>query len=69
MEDRVSREAKLQVVKDIVTTYIKSAVIKRGELEQRLDMTSDDVCALFRQVYEVVDQTVPDNPRRVGLGV
>ncbi len=69
MEDRVTREAKLHVAKDIVTTYIKSAVVKEGENQQHLKLTPQDICNLFREVYQAVDETVPENPRRIGLGV
>lgn len=68
MEDRISREAKLNVAKEIVTTYIRSAVVKNGE-SQRLEMSAEDVCRLFQQVYQAVDETVPNPERRVGLGL
>jgi hypothetical protein len=68
MEDHVSREAKLNAAKDIVTTYIKSAVLKEGE-SQKLSMSTEEVCALFRKVYDTIEDTVPNAPRKVGLGV
>jgi hypothetical protein len=68
MEDKVSREAKLNAAKEIVATYIKSAVIKKGE-DQKLDLSADEVCNLFRKVYDTIDETLPDKTRRVGLGV
>lgn len=68
MEDRVSREAKLNAAKDIVTTFIKSAVVKSGE-NQRLEMSVDEVCDLFRKVFDTIEESVPNVPRKVGLGV
>lgn len=68
MEDRVSREAKLQAAKEIVATYIKSAVVKEGE-NQRLQISADEICAMFKQVYETIDETVPNQARKMGLGV
>jgi hypothetical protein len=68
MEDRVSREAKLNAAKDIVNTYIRNAVVKNGE-SQRLELSVDEVCSMFRKVFDTIDETVPDTPRRVGLGI
>ena len=68
MDDRVSREAKLSAAKDIVMTYIKSAVVKEGE-NQKLALSPDDVCSLFKRVYGTIEETVPDLARKVGLGV
>lgn len=68
MEDRVSREAKLNAAKEIVATYIKSAVIKQGE-DQRLELSADEICELFRKVYGTIDEALPEVPRKVGLGV
>ncbi len=55
MEDRVSREAKLNAAKDIVTTYIRSSVMKNGE-DQKLELSADQICTLFRQVYETIEE-------------
>ncbi len=68
MEDRVSREVKLNAAKDIVTNYIRSAVVKNGE-NQKLELSVDEVCKLFTRVYETIDEAVPNVPRKVGLGV
>lgn len=68
MEDRVNREAKLNAAKDIVAIYIKSSVIKQGE-DQKLELSADDVCNLFKKVYETIEETVPNESRKVGLGV
>ncbi len=68
MEDRVSREAKLNAAKEITIAYIKSAVVKKGE-DQHLELSADEVCNVFRRVYDAVEQTVPNQSRKVGLGV
>lgn len=68
MDDRVSREAKLAAAKEIVTAYIKSAVVKNGE-NQKLDMTPDQVCDLFKKVFDTIEDATPAQSRKVGLGV
>lgn len=68
MEDRVSKEAKLNAAKEIVTAYIKSAVVKEGE-NQRSPLTAGDICSLFKDVYGTIEETLPSHPRKVGLGV
>ncbi len=68
MEDRVSPEAKLNAAKEIVTAYIKSAVVKNGE-NQKLEMSSDEVCEMFKKVFETIDESVPNVSRKVGLGI
>lgn len=62
MEDRVSKEVKLAVAKDIVSSYL------RGEGGK--SVSPDQIGAIFQQVFKTVDQTVPDpEKRRVGLGL
>jgi len=68
MEDRVSREAKLQAAKEIVATYIKSAMVKEGE-NSRLALSPNEVCDLFRQVYGTIDDAIPTGARKMGLGI
>lgn len=67
-DDKVSREAKLAAAKDIVTSYIASAVVKNGD-NQTQPLSIDDVCKLFAKVYDTVDSTLPNAERKVGLGV
>lgn len=69
MDDRVSGEAKLAAAKEIVATYIKSAVIQDGEHSRRLDISPDQICDLFKQVYNTIDETLPAQQRKVGLGM
>lgn len=68
MEDRVSRETVLHITKDIVTAYIRSAVVKHGE-DQRLELSPEQICEVFKKVYSTVEETAPNVPRKVGLGV
>ena len=67
MEDRVSREAKLTAAKEIVNTYIKSAVVKKGE-DQYLELSAEEICKIFVQVFNTIDETLPNTQRKVGLG-
>lgn len=68
MEDKVSREAKLSAAKEIVMAYIKSAPEKKGE-DQKLNLSIEEVCSLFRKVYDTIDETIPNQSRKIGLGV
>jgi hypothetical protein len=68
MEDRISREAKLNAAKEIVVAYIKSATVKEGE-NQKFDMNADQVCDLFKKVFETIEDVTPAPSRKVGLGL
>lgn len=62
MEDRVSKEVKLAVAKDLVSSYL------RGEAGK--NVSPDQIGQIFNQVYNAVDQVVPDpEKRRIGLGI
>jgi hypothetical protein len=62
MEDRVSKEQKLLAAKDIVSNYI------RGEGGKNI--APEQLGHLFTQVFNTIDQTLPDpEKRRIGLGV
>ncbi|WP_303673786.1 hypothetical protein [Vampirovibrio chlorellavorus] len=61
MEDRVSKEQKLFAAKDIVASYLKGEGGKHVSPEQ--------IGHVFSQVFNAIDQTIPDpEKRRVGLG-
>jgi hypothetical protein len=62
MEERVSKEAKLNAAKDIVASYLRGANTPA--------LTGEDVCQLFKKVYDTIEDVVPEGqPRRVGLGL
>lgn len=62
MEDRVTKEQKLQAAKDIVASYLKG--------EGGKNVAPDQIGHIFTQVFNTIDQTIPDpEKRRVGLGV
>ncbi|HEY9685573.1 MAG TPA: hypothetical protein V6C52_01210, partial [Coleofasciculaceae cyanobacterium] len=62
MEERISKEIKLLAAKDIVSSYL------RGEGGRSIQ--ADQIGQLLHQVYNSVEQLVPDpEKRRVGLGV
>ena len=62
MEDRISKEQKLSVAKDILCSYL------RGESGK--NVSPDQIGQIFGQVYDSIDQRFPDpTKRRVGLGV
>ena len=62
MEDRVSKEVKLAIAKDLVASYL------RGDGGK--NVSPDQIGSLFQQVFSTIDQTVPDpEKRRVGLGL
>jgi hypothetical protein len=64
--ERVSKETKLNVTKDIVVAYLKSG---QGEETQGPALKPEEVCALFKEIYAAVDSTVPEpETRKVGLG-
>lgn len=68
MEERVSKEMKLSATKDIVSSYIKAS-IKEGDRE-RPALSPDEVCELFKKVYNTIDETIPSaEHRKVGLGL
>jgi len=62
MEDRVSKEQKLFVAKDLVASYL------RGEGGR--NVSPEQIGEIFGQVYNSIDQLVPDpEKRRIGLGL
>ena len=62
MEDRIPKEQKLLAAKDIVASYL------RGEGGK--NVSPDQIGTIFTQVYNSIDQVIPDpEKRRVGLGV
>lgn len=61
MDDRISKEQKLSAAKDIVASYLKG--------EGGKNVAPDQIGPLFSQVFNAIDQTLPDaEKRRVGLG-
>lgn len=61
MDDRVSKEQKLYAAKDIVASYLKG--------EGGKSVAPDQIGHIFSQVYNTIDQTIPDpEKRKVGLG-
>ncbi|HEY9744791.1 MAG TPA: hypothetical protein V6C99_01085 [Oculatellaceae cyanobacterium] len=62
MEERVSKETKLAVAKDLVASYL------RGEGGKNVDPSQ--IGDIFSQVYKKIDETFPDTEkRRIGLGL
>jgi hypothetical protein len=62
MEDRVSKEMKLVAARDIVASYL------RGEGGKSVQ--PDQIGQVFGQVFNSIDQAIPDpEKRRVGLGL
>jgi len=60
MEDRVTKETKLNVTKDIVASYIKGDNNK---------ISPDELCGLIKKVFSAIEDVVPEPERRkVGLG-
>jgi hypothetical protein len=61
MEDRVSKEQKLFAAKDIVASYLKG--------EGGKNVSPEQIGQIFSQVFNTIDETIPDpEKRRVGLG-
>jgi hypothetical protein len=61
MEDRVSKEQKLFAAKDIVASYLKG--------EGGKNVSPEQIGQIFTQVFNTIDETIPDpEKRRVGLG-
>ncbi|WP_373531305.1 hypothetical protein [Vampirovibrio sp.] len=61
MEDRVSKEQKLFAAKDIVASYLKG--------EGGKNVSPEQIGQIFSQVFNTIDETLPDpEKRRVGLG-
>lgn len=67
MADNVTKESKLNAAKEIVVAYLRSAPEKTGD-NQKLNMSADDVSALFTKVYKAIDDTLPAAERKIGLG-
>ncbi len=61
MEDRVTKEQKLFATKDIVASYLKG--------EGGKNVSPEQIGHIFSQVFNTIDQTIPDpEKRKVGLG-
>jgi hypothetical protein len=62
MEDRVSKEQKLMIAKDIVGSYL------RGEGGK--NVSPDQIGDVFARVFESIDKVLPEpEKRRIGLGI
>ncbi len=62
MEDRITKEQKLFITKDIVSSYL------RGEGGK--NVTPDQIGEVFSKVFNSIDKTIPDpEKRRIGLGI
>ncbi len=58
MREKISKESKLHVAKDIVASYVRG----------NENLSADEVCELLKKVYNAVDDLVPDpNEQRIGL--
>ncbi len=58
MREKMSRESKLHVAKDIVASYA------RGNEK----ISADELCEILKKVYNAVDELVPDpDGHRIGL--
>lgn len=63
--EKVAKDIKLNVAKDIVNAYVSSY---NKENEKKLSL--DEVCEAFKQIYKTVDGMVPDQTdRKIGLGL
>jgi hypothetical protein len=61
-DQRISKEQKLQVAKDIVSSYL------RGDGGK--NVTPDQLGPLFNQVFQSIDSAMPEpEKRRIGLGL
>jgi hypothetical protein len=64
MEEKVSKEVKLAVARDIVSSYV------RGVGASGNQVSPHQVCEMLKAVYETVETLCPEpERRRVGLGV
>ncbi len=62
MDDRISKEQKVAVAKDIVCNYL------RGEGGRSIG--PDQLGELFTKVFNSIDAALPDpEKRRIGLGI
>jgi hypothetical protein len=62
MDDRISKEAKLKATTDILASYLRGAAAA-GTLQP------DKVPALFKEIFQAIDETVPEGgARKIGLG-
>ncbi|MGD9581953.1 MAG: hypothetical protein AB7V50_11315 [Vampirovibrionia bacterium] len=63
--DKVSKDIKLNIAKDITNAYVSS---HNKDNDNKLSV--DDVCEAFKKIYSTVDKTIPDDSsRKIGLGV
>lgn len=62
MDNHVTREQKLMIAKDIVSSYL------RGDGGK--NVAPDQLGPLFAQVFGSIDEAIPDpEKRRIGLGL
>ncbi|MCA9789549.1 MAG: hypothetical protein KC476_01125 [Cyanobacteria bacterium HKST-UBA06] len=66
MSDKISRESKLTATTAILNGYIKTFESKEGNGGSKISL--DEVCAGFKQIYQTIEDTLPNAERRVGLG-
>ena len=60
-DDRISKETKIHVARELVASYL------RGEGGK--NVSPDQLGGLFKQVYDSIDQTFPEpQKRQIGLG-
>ena len=63
--NKVSKDIKLNVAKDITNAYVSSY---NRDNESKLSV--DDVCEAFKKIFKTVEETLPgDGDRKIGLGV
>ncbi|MDX2085441.1 MAG: hypothetical protein SFZ03_08645 [Candidatus Melainabacteria bacterium] len=61
MEDRVTKETKLMVAKDIVASYVRN---------NNVNLSPEQLAQVFKDVYRTVDEVSPEaEKRKIGLGV
>lgn len=66
MADHISKDAKLQATTSILNSYIKTFESKESPAGRAI--TLDEICQGFKQVYNTIDDTLPNEARKVGLG-
>lgn len=63
--DKVTKDVKLNVAKDITNAYVSS---HNKDNDKKLSV--DEVCEAFKKIYGTVNSVVPgDSERKIGLGV
>lgn len=62
--DKVAKDIKLNVAKDITNAYVSS---HNKDNDKKLSV--DEVCEAFKKIFATVDSTIPDpSSRKIGLG-